>query len=44
MTFSTTSSTAYVEIACSTGGPPDSEATRRLAFQLYEETLRERCR
>lgn len=35
---------AYVEIACATGGPPDSEATRRLAFKLYEEALAERRR
>lgn len=33
---------AYVEIARTTGKPPDEEATRRLAFQLYEEALQER--
>lgn len=35
---------AYVELACLTGGPPDAEATRRLAFKLYEEALAERRR
>jgi hypothetical protein len=33
---------AYVELAVTTGGTPDSEATRRLAFRYYEEALRER--
>ena len=30
---------AYVEQAFAAGGPPDIEATRRLAFQYYEEAL-----
>jgi mannose/cellobiose epimerase-like protein (N-acyl-D-glucosamine 2-epimerase family) len=34
---------AYVEIATATGqSPPDSEATRRRAYQLYEEHLAEK--
>lgn len=33
---------AYVELAIATGGPPCSEATRRRAFQLYEEALAEK--
>ena len=33
---------AYVELASATGGEPDSEATRRRAYQLYEQTLAER--
>jgi len=31
---------AYVEQAQAAGGPPDSEATRRRAYSLYEEELR----
>ena len=31
---------AYVDLARSTGQPPGSEATRRLAFQYYEEELK----
>ena len=30
---------AFVEQAIAQGGPPDSEATRRRAYQLYEEAL-----
>ena len=30
---------AYVELAIATGGPPDVEATRRRAYELYEQTL-----
>ena len=30
---------AYVELAVSCGGVPDSDATRRLAFRYYEEEL-----
>lgn len=30
---------AFVEQAIVQGGPPDMEATRRRAFQLYEEAL-----
>lgn len=30
---------AYVELARANGGIPDSEATRRLAYQYYEEAL-----
>lgn len=30
---------AYVELASECGGPPDEEATRRLAFRYYEEAL-----
>jgi hypothetical protein len=34
---------AYLETAAETGQfPPDSEATRRLANQLYEEALAEK--
>ena len=33
---------AYVELASATGGTPDVEATRRLAYQLYEQALAER--
>jgi hypothetical protein len=34
---------AYLEIAAATGQfPPDSEATRRHAYQLYEEALAEK--
>jgi hypothetical protein len=35
--------TAYLEVATETGRfPPDSEATRRLAYQLYEGALAEK--
>ena len=30
---------AFVEQAALTGGPPDIEATRRRAFELYEQLL-----
>lgn len=30
---------AFVEQAALTGGPPDMEATRRRAFDLYEQLL-----
>lgn len=30
---------AYVELAMACGGPPDSEATRRLAYRYYEKAL-----
>ena len=33
---------AYVEVAVASGGVPDEAATRRRAFQLYEEALAER--
>ena len=33
---------AFVELAAACGGPPDSEAIRRLAYRHYEEALRER--
>ncbi len=35
---------AFVELAALTGSPPDSEATRRRAFELYEEALGEKHR
>ena len=35
---------AFVEQAALTGGPPDMEATRRRAYQLYEATLAEKHR
>ena len=36
---------AYLEVWCQTGQfPPDSEATRRRAYQLYEEALAEKNR
>jgi len=30
---------AFVEQAIAQGGPPDMEATRRLAYEMYEEAL-----
>jgi hypothetical protein len=30
---------AFVEQAIKQGGPPDSEATRQRAYQLYEDAL-----
>lgn len=30
---------AYVELAVTTGGVPNEEATRRLAFRYFEEAL-----
>ena len=30
---------AYVELAAATGGQPDCEATRLLAFKMYKEEL-----
>lgn len=30
---------AYIELAREAGGPPDCEATRRLAFRYFEEEL-----
>ena len=33
---------AYVEVAVASGGVPDEAATRRRAFQLYEEALADR--
>ena len=35
---------AFLEVAARTGGPPPSEATRRLAYRLYEDALAERHR
>lgn len=35
---------AYLEQAALCGGPPDSEATRRRAFELFEQTLAEKHR
>ena len=36
---------AYLEVyACTKQFPPDSEATRRRAYQLYEEALAEKNR
>ena len=35
---------AFVELAALTGGPPDSETTRRRAFELYEQALAEKHR
>ena len=32
----------FVEQAALTGGSPDSEATRRRAFELYEQALAEK--
>ncbi len=32
---------AFLEVAARTGGPPPSEATRRLAYHLYESALAE---
>ena len=34
---------AYVILAIETGKQPDQEATRQLAYRLYEESLRERA-
>jgi hypothetical protein len=37
--------TAYLQVWCQTRQfPPDSETTRRLAYQLYEEALAEKNR
>ena len=36
--------TAYLEQAALCGGPPDSEATRRRAFELFEQALAEKHR
>lgn len=33
---------AFVEQAALTGGPPEMEATRRRAFELYEQHLAEK--
>jgi hypothetical protein len=33
---------AYMEQAALAQGPPDSEATRRRAYQLYEQALAEK--
>ena len=33
---------AYIERAITEGGPPDSEATRRLAYQMYARELRQK--
>jgi len=33
---------AYVRLAMETGKQPDQEATRQLAYRLYEESLWER--
>lgn len=35
---------AYLELAAACGGPPDQEATRRLAFRYYEEELAKKNR
>lgn len=35
---------AFVEQGCRQQGWPDAEATRRLAYRLYEEALAERSR
>ena len=41
-TFHGAAFAAYVELAIASGGVPDEAATRRRAFQLYEEALAER--
>jgi hypothetical protein len=35
---------AFVELAIEQKGPPDEEATRRLAFLYYEQELARRAR
>lgn len=35
---------AYVEVASQSGWPPDSERTKRRAYELYEEALADRGR
>ena len=35
---------AFLEVAARTGGPPPSEATRRLAYRLYESALSDKHR
>ncbi|HJT77874.1 MAG TPA: hypothetical protein VJ739_11795 [Gemmataceae bacterium] len=35
---------AYLEVAAETGGRPESEPTRRRAYQLYEQALAEKNR
>jgi hypothetical protein len=37
--FHSCSLAAFVEVATTSGKPPDIEATKRLAFRLYEEAL-----
>jgi hypothetical protein len=41
-TFHACALVAFVETARSTGGPPNMEATRLLAFRYYEAALKER--
>jgi hypothetical protein len=36
--------TAFIDQAIEQRGPPDSEATRRRAYRLYEEALAEKNR
>ncbi|HWG41180.1 MAG TPA: hypothetical protein VN688_00220 [Gemmataceae bacterium] len=44
-TFHFSALRAYMEVWCQTGQfPPDSETTRRRAYQLYEEALAEKNR
>jgi hypothetical protein len=35
---------AFVELAVAQGGPPDQEATRRLAYRYFEDALAEKNR
>jgi hypothetical protein len=40
--FHSAALSAYMEIAAITGGPPDPEASKWLAYRLYEEALAEK--
>jgi hypothetical protein len=35
--------TAFLQVAMEQGAMPDSEKTRRRAYELYEESLRDKC-
>ena len=35
--------TAFLQVAMEQGAMPDSEKTRRRAYDLYEEALRDKC-
>lgn len=37
--FHSCSLAAFIEIAITSGNPPDIETTKRLAYRLYEEAL-----
>ena len=37
--FHSAAFSAYIELAIATGGTPDVEATRKRAYELYEQSL-----